>query len=461
MDIVFAMILSIGIKVIAAVLEIAIQMLITNGVGVSEYGNYTFYMSLVEGAYYVLFSGSIKLNTFYLSSPESSLSNFNRKYTTRYILPTAGIIIIGFALMKSMYGVLAGLILLIYYLAYDNSSEFFARGKQLPALLGEYLFGRIALLIGVFSVVHFNIATGLALFSLYGLQFAVMLLWFLFNRRKLTKGTEEIKVPMRQLFEYQISDVANSLITYSPTILQYIVGGAFTAGFTGIITIVKRFINFISGPTAKVFLPEFSKLYKSGEKDKLQQSYLMIVRIQMVFIGTVGTVILGFPQLFLKLFSPELLQYVNVFTLTTVCLMLIAGIGPTTGLLQMSGNEHICNRNQWISIGAMSLTWFIFHKEPLFGVYGLCVQNVVEGVLKYYTVCRWFGNNVVPIENYILLWLPVAIIRVSIELLGLKYSYVAAVICTLLVLAWNVGFAIRDPVIKEALVAMTRNIKKK
>lgn len=455
------MILSIGIKAIAAVLEIAIQMLITNGVGVSKYGNYTFYMSLVEGAYYVLFSGSIKLNTFYLSSPESSLSNFKRKYIIRYIFPTIVTIIIGFVLMKSVYGILAGLILLIYYFAYDNSSEFFARGKRVSALLGEYLFGRIALLIGVFSVVHFNVATELALFSLYGLQFVVMLLWFLFKRRKLTKGTKEIKVPMRKLFEYQISDVANSLITYSPTILQYLVAGAFTAGFTGIITIVKRFINFISGPSAKVFLPEFSKLYKNGEKDKLQQSYLMITQIQMIFIGVVGSVIIGFPQLFLKLFSPELLQYVNVFTLVAACLMLIAGIGPVTGLLQMSGNEHICNKNQWISIVTMSLTWFILHKDSLFGIYGLCVQNVVEGLLKYYTVCRWFGNNVVPIKNYILLWFPVLFIRLSTELLGLQYSYIAVAICTLIVLAWNVGFAIQNPMIKEALVEKIRNIKKK
>lgn len=460
MDIVVAMILSIGIKVIAAVLEIAIQMLITNGVGVSEYGNYAFYMSLVEGAYFVLFSGSIKLNTFYLSSPESSLSNFKRKFTTRYVLPAVGIIVVCFVLMRSAYGVLAGIILLIYYFAYDKSSEYFARGKQLPALLGEYLFGRIALLIGVFSVIRFNAATGLVLFSLYGLQFAVMLLWFLVNRKQLVKGTEEVKVPMRQLFEYQISDVANSLITYSPTVLQYVVGGAFTAGFTGIITIVKRFINFISGPTAKVFLPEFSKLYKSGEKEKLQQSYLMIVRIQMVFIGTVGAVIIGFPQLFLKLFSPELLQYINVFTLTAVCLMLVAGIGPVTGLLQMSGNEHVCNRNQWISIGAMIFTWIVFHKEPLSGVYGLCVQNVVEGALKYYSVCRWFGNNVVPFKNYLLLWLPVALIRLGVELAGLQYSYIAAILCTLLVLAWNLGFAIRDPMIREAVIGKLKLFKK-
>ena len=48
MNIVFAMILSVGIKAISAIVEIAIQMLITNGVGVREFGEYTFFVSLIE-----------------------------------------------------------------------------------------------------------------------------------------------------------------------------------------------------------------------------------------------------------------------------------------------------------------------------------------------------------------------------------------------------------------------------
>ena len=55
MNIVFAMILSVGIKAISAIVEIAIQMLITNGVGVREFGEYTFFVSLIEGAYLIHF----------------------------------------------------------------------------------------------------------------------------------------------------------------------------------------------------------------------------------------------------------------------------------------------------------------------------------------------------------------------------------------------------------------------
>lgn len=452
MDIVFAMILSIAIKAISAVVEIAIQMLITNGVGVSEYGNYSFFVSLIEGGYFLLFSGSIKLNTFYLSTPSSSLTRFKKRFNYYYVLPLTAIMVIAFGLMRNPLGVVAALNLLIYYFAYDSSSTFFSRGYQLPALLGEYLFGRVVLLIGVLAVIKIDKATSLILLALYGIQFVTMLLWFAPFRGRLQPGTDEIAVPMRKLIEYQVSDVANSLINYSPTVLQYVVGGAFTAGFTGIVSLVKKFINFISGPTAKVFLPEFSRLYKNGERNKLEQSYLMIVRIQMVFLGTIGAVLIGFPYLILHMFSPELEQYSSVFTGTAVCLLFIAGIGPVTGMLQMTGNESICNRNQWISIGIMVLVCVLLHKEPLFAVYGLCAQALVEGSMKYYSVCKWFGKNIIPVRNYVFLWLPVVILRLVIDNARLQYSYIALIVAVLFVFSWNALFALRDPMVKTSIL---------
>lgn len=461
MNLFFAMILSIVIKGISAIVEIAIQMLITNGVGVSEYGEYTFFVSLIEGAYFVLFSGSVKLNTFYLSTSSASLSRFKRKYTLYFVTPIIAMVIVAFAIMKNPYGVLSGIILYIYYFAFDTSSVFFSRGKQLPALLGEYLFGRIVLLIGMLAVIQLNKATGIILLALYGLQFVTMLLWFAPYKQTLNSGSEEISVPLKKLVEYQMSDVANSLISYSPTILQYVIGGAFTAGFTGIISIVKRFINFISGPTAKVFLPEFSRLYKNGQKEKLEQSYLMIVHIQMIFIGTIGCVLIGFPQLILKMFSPDLIQYTSVFTGAACSLLLVAGIGPVTGMLQMTGSERVCNRNQWVSIGGMVLVWILLRKEPLFAIYGLCVQAVIEGGMKYYAVCKWFGRNIVPIKNYILLWLPVLIIRIMADLAGWQYSFIAFVLSTGIVLLWNIAFAMCDPMIKNAVVGKLDTLHRK
>ena len=452
MNLVFAMILSIGVKGVSAIVEIAIQMLITNRFGINEYGEYTFYVSLIEGAYFFLFSGSVKLNTFYLSTSSASLSAFKRKYMLHFVIPLISTIIAVFTIMKNPYGILSGIILFIYYYAFDRSSVFFSRGKQIPALLGEYLFGRIALLIGLLAVVRLDEVTGIILLALYGLQFVVMLLWFALNRKKLISGINEIDVPIRKLIDYQMSDIANSLISYTPTILQYIIGGAFSAGFIGIIQIIKRFINFISGPTAKIFLPEFSRLYRNAQLKKLEQSYLMIVNIQMLFIGTIGTILIGFPCLILTMFSLELVQYSGIFTIASASLLLIAGIGPVTGMLQMTGNEKVCNRNQWLSIGIMVFVMVIFRKEPLFAVYGLCVQAIVEGGLKYYSVCKWFGKNIIPVANYIFLWFPVILIRLVVEWRGWQYSILVMLFCVMFVFAWNIVMMMRNPMIKETIL---------
>lgn len=452
MKLVFAMIISIGIKAISAIIEIAIQMLITNCVGFSEYGNYTFLISLVEGAYFLLFSGSIKLNTFYLSTPAFSLMNFKKRFNVLYVFPLITVIIVAFAIMKNLFGVTAGIILLLYYFAYEESSTFLSRGYQLPALLGEYLIGRIVFLIGLIFVIRFDNASTMVVFVLYGLQFATMLLWFVPFKNKLKKGSEEIHVPLRKLIEFQISDVATSLIYYFPNIVQYVFGGAVTAGFAGIVSLVKKFIGFISGPTAKVFLPEFSRLYKNGENEKLERSYLMIVRIQMVFIGTIGAVLIGFPNLILHMFSQQLEQYSSVFTGTAISLLIISGIGPVTGILQMTGNERVCNRNQWISIVAMVLTCVCLHKETLFAVYGLCVQALVEGAMKYFSVCHWFGKNIVPVKSYLLSWLPVVLLFFLIDRVGWQYSYLALLISALFAFLWNAFFALQDPMVKKVII---------
>lgn len=451
MQLVIAMVLSIAIKAVSAIVEIVIQMLITNVVGVSEYGNYTFFVSIIEGAYFVLFSGSIKLNTFYLSTPSSSLNTFKKKYLLYFVTPIILVIILLFSILKNPFGILAGIVLYIFYFAYDYSSIFFSRGYQLPALLGEYLFGRIMLLIAILVTIKIDALSVFVLCALYGLQFITMLMWFIPNKKRLNKGTSEVQVPLRKLIEYQISDIANSLISYSPTILQFIFGGAFTAGFTGIVSIVKKFINFISGPTAKVFLPEFSRLYKSGDRDKLKQSYVMIVRIQMVFIGTIGALLIGFPELILSLFSPELEQYSNVFTLSAICLLVVAGIGPVIGLLQMTGNERICNYNQWISIGMMVIFWVVLRNNLLFAVYGLCIQAVIESGLNYYSVCKWFGRNIIPVFNYIMLWFPVLVERLLVFIFALQNSYLACFFSIAFVFIWNVGFALRDPMIRKTI----------
>ena len=177
MNIVLAMFLSVGIKAISAIIEIVMQILMTRSVGVNGYGEYTFLVSLVETAYFVLFSGSIKLNTFYLSTPELSLNAFKENYFKKYVFPIISILFILSVTKTNLIYSIGTIILLTYFFAFDKSSTLISRGKQGIALLGEYLLGRIVMLIGIIILIKINMINTLWLFILYGLQFLIMWIW--------------------------------------------------------------------------------------------------------------------------------------------------------------------------------------------------------------------------------------------------------------------------------------------
>lgn len=456
MNIVYVMFLSIFIKAISAVIEILIQICISNGVGLTGYGDYTFYVSLVEFVYYCLFSGSIKLNTFYLSDKTVNITNFKSKYLKMYVLSILAILVLIFISKKSYYGITACVIILLYYISYDYSSQFIARGHQIFALTGEYLVGRTTMLLGILCLFRFNLATGLSLFVLYGLQYLAIIVWLWFRKNLLPQDTRDVPVSKPKLLDFQKSDIALSVISYSPAILQYVFVGAFETGFVGIITVAKKIINFISGPTSKVFLPEFSRLYQENKKEKMISTYIMIVRVQMIFIGSIAVIMIGFPELILTIFSPELVAYKTFFTVTSFCLLLIASAGPVTGILQMTGNERICNRNQWISIIFMLVTWIIMKGNAMFTVYGLCVQAIVEVALKYYSICKWFKRNIIPVKLLLIMWLPILLLKIIIVLGNYSDSMALLLISMLVIGSINLFTTLLDPMVKSEIIKRIR-----
>lgn len=452
MDIVLAMILGIVIKMVSAVIEIAINIEISNKMGISDYGTYTFYVSVIEGLYLVFFSGVSKINTYYLSTKSLNIDNFKHKYILKYATPVIAVVIICSIFLQNIYGVLAGVILAFHLIAFDKESVLIARGYQLIALMGEYLISRFILLMGTIFVIKLNTGNIISLLLIYGFQFIVMLAWFVPSLKKLRVGNEEAYVPVKKAFKFQISDAASSISLYIPAILQFIFGGAITAGFAGIVSIVKKFVYFTLGPIIKVVMPEFAHHYKNGNKAELENMYIMIVHIQMIVLSTMGVLFIGFPRLVLQMFSPELLRFADTFAVTSACFLLIACIGPVNIVLQMTENESIANRNQWLSIGVMVLVCFMFREKTLFAVYGLCAQVVSEGIMNYVSICRWFGKNMISVSSFILSWTPTAIICIIDIAMGIQYSYIAMIVGALVIMTWNMVVSANDPLIRNAVI---------
>lgn len=449
-NLLYLMLGSIGIKGLSAVVEILTLVLIANYGGVSQYGDYTLYLSLVEAAYFVLFSGSMKLNMYYLSDTEVSIAPFRRTYFRYFVLPTIGLLGLVASYLSGAMGAAASLILLFYFLSFDATSSLLARGRQFIALILEYLSGRLTLLLGLALLLSLGLLNTYTLLAVYGLQYLVIWTLAWLNKYK-EQGGQVQSVPIRQLWEYQSSDLASSIVSYAPVIAQYFVGGAFSAGVVGIITVIKRFINFVAGPVAKVFLPEFSQLYKAGRKVELLESYRLIVRIQMVFIGIISCSLIAFPTLILSLFNPDLMGYQAYFVLVAICILPVSALGPTTGLLQMTGQERQCTYLQWASIVAMITVGYLFINDPLFSIYALCVQALLEGVAKYALVCRWFGRNVIPLLDLLLFAAPIAAFAGGISYLGLGQSLAAYIIVLGLSTVSYIFIMLRDHSIRTEL----------
>ena len=122
-----AFLYSLFTKGIGAVLEVVLQIIITRTLGVSGYGTYSTWVNVADLVFWVLFSGLVKCNTFYLSDQRSSIKSFRQKYYLRYVLPVLLVlVIVAIVIGSGMVGVLVLSITGLQLLVLDQSSTLLA-----------------------------------------------------------------------------------------------------------------------------------------------------------------------------------------------------------------------------------------------------------------------------------------------------------------------------------------------
>lgn len=398
--------LSVLLKGVGSVLEILIQIVITRAIGVGGYGTYSNWVNVVDLIYWIFFSGLVQCNTFYLSDLNVTIGGFRKNYYHRYVLPIIGAAAAVSLILRRPFLCLILAAVLLELLVQDRSSTYMARKRSTVALFGEYVLGRALLLVGI--AVFFRLPVkGEAipyLMGLYLAQFAAILLYFQLSRRPEQHPAEE-SVSLKKLARYQRADIMVSLITFAPVVLQYAAVGAFEAGVVSIVMIVKRLVNFISGPAAKIFLPEFSRAYQAGNMEAIRASYASIMRIQMLFVGPLSVVLIGFPHVVLRILAHELVQYSGLFVMCAVCFLLAAALGPSAGLMQMTNHEKQDNLYRETALLVMILIFVLMRKNPFFVLYGLCAQTAIESVGKFVFISRWMRNTPVKVSTYLFWWL--------------------------------------------------------
>ena len=70
----------------------------------------------------------------------------------------------------------------------------------------------------------------------------------------------------------------------------------------------------------------------------------------------------------------------------------------------MTGNEKKDNLYREAALGVMLVLLFVMRSSRLVMLYALCVQALLEGVVKYWYVCRWMQGSAVKLKTYCIWW---------------------------------------------------------
>lgn len=423
--------LSVILKGVGAVMEILMQILITRGIGLSGYGTYSVWISIADLIFWVFYSGIMKCNTFYLSDQGVSIQRFQRRFYLWYVMPTLTIAAVAAVLLKQIVYLNVFVIVLLEVLVLSRSSTLIARKKPICSLTGEYVLGRLVMLFGITVMLLTASMSSEHLILLYILQYLAILLFF--SRERPAHALQDVsdQVSLKKWAMFQRSDMVLAMMGQLPVVLQYFLVGALEAGVVSIVLLVKKLIGFISGPTSKIFLPEFSRLYKLGKTEEIRTCFASIMHIQMLFAAPLAVALLGFPRVVLGILADELLPYTRLFVGCSVVFLAAATVGPCSGVMLMTGHEKQDNRYRELSLLLMIGVMILLRNNRLFVLYALCSHTILETGAKYLFVCRWMKKAPVSLQEYLSWWIAPAVLIGLVYALKLQDSMVAMILAAI------------------------------
>ena len=423
---------SLFVKSLGAILEIGAQAMISQLWSVETYGTYSFFVSVAEGMYALLFAGMVKLNNLYISQ-KCDLTKFKKRYYFCYVLPLIFIGILLACYTKNTIWLLACIAALSYLLAMDSSSTLMSYGKYGVALIGEYSIGRILLL---FLILIFSFIKTLDVTALYVAYAVLFLALFLFcmptlraaKKKSVWDSTVTVKNAIKKYVVFQSAEISNTIIMQSSVIVQYIFGGAYQTALVSIVLIVRRLINFISGPTSKLYQPEFARKYAAGDRDGLAAIYAQITRIQLCFITPAFSLLIAAPEILLSIFNKDLVGHTDLVQYTAFVFLYMIAFGPQANLLAMTGKERSSTVINWLSVFVMYLFMYIFKENTYFVVIGFCAQIIFCTTFSLFVQVRHMKRFPMPFWDYLKLGTITAVTAILIHSLSRNL-----VVCLLIV----------------------------
>lgn len=411
---------SLIVKMFGAVIEVGSQALISQFWGVETYGTYSFFISLAEVFYSLFFSAIIKFNNFYIPQKCASIK-FKRRFYTCYAIPLFGVGFIMAVVLKNSQLIWVCTAGFLYFCAMDISSKMMSLGRYKSALVGEYCIGRIFIILFVAVTIIIPQRRIEYLYAIYALQYVVAIVFYTkYNVKSLKTKEEKQQLEdsvVKKYFIFQLTDIGHMVIMQTSVIVQYIFGGAYQTAIVSIVLVVRKLINFITGPTSKLYQPEFAKKYGTGDMKGLRDVYAQITRTQLCFMMPVFTFLIARPDLLLNIYNKSLVNYCNLVRGTAVVFLIMIAFGPLTNFLCMTGHEKSDTISNWVSVAVMYIIMLLTKKDNYFVVYGFCAQILFSTFYKTVVYIKYTRALTMPFEAYIKLLLIFAV-----AILGMRFG---------------------------------------
>lgn len=447
---------SLIIKAIGSILEIASQSLISQKWGVETYGTYAFFIAIAEVVYFFFFSGVVKFNNYYIPHSQD-VKTFKKKLFLYFVLPISIIgIIVGIIISNSLI-YCAFITALLYFISMDASSTLLSFGHYTTPLIGEYCLGRLFVILCIGLTLLLPDKNITYLYLIYGAQFLIIALFLKSSAQRCELPTLTISLEKSAIKKYaifQVNEIANMIIMQSTVIVQYVYGGAFQTAIVSIILVIRKIINFITGPASKLYQPEFSKKFCSGDKKGLAKVYAQITRMQLCFILPLFTFLIVKPNFILSIYNDSLNEYESLVRCTSAVFLFMVAFGPLANFLCMTNHERKDTTTNWLSIIIMYIVMIVFRDDPYFVIYGFCTQIITSTIYKLYVYIRFMKSFTMPISIYLKLLAVSAFTVMLLNIVNINV-YSCIVICTFQFFA-NFIFSFKKNELKELITKIRR-----
>ncbi|MGB9961585.1 oligosaccharide flippase family protein [Halobacterium sp. MBLA0001] len=119
-------------------------------------------------------------------------------------------------------------------------------------------------------------------------------------------------------------------------------------GIYNVAVLVSRLISLPLGAFGQLFPPVISELYSGGKMDEISSLYSRVTRWMFTIALLPGLAVIAYAETVLQIFGSDFTAGASVLVLFSVSQLVNAAVGPSGHLLMMTEHQYLSMVNQWI-----------------------------------------------------------------------------------------------------------------